>query len=110
MSNHIDESLAKVLNGLPGRVSNQLLLGAIIETRTQLRSDVNTLSKQVRSFETRLVGLEQAIEEERRNPSLVWIARNRPVELIKIILVILGIAGATHVPNWLGSIVAYFGG
>lgn len=110
MSNHLDESLEKVLNGLPGRVSNQLLLGAIIETRTQLRNDVNTLSERVLAFETRLTKAEQAIEEDRQNPSLIWVARNRPVELIKIILIILGIAGVTHVPNWLSLIITHFGG
>lgn len=118
MSNGIDESMKEVLNEIPSRVSNRLLLGAIIETRTQLRGDVERLSGRVRSFEERLSNVEDKVEEvstkQVKNPSVVAIVRENPIELIKLSLIMLSImlatVGIVRLPEWVSLLLDFIGG
>lgn len=118
MSNGIDDSMAEVLNGLPGRVSNRLLLGAIIETRTQLRGDVDRLSKRVESFEDRLTKVERLAEKltqvQKESPSMLSMVRDNPVVIVRLFLVTLSVmlatVGIVRLPEWISLLLEFFGG
>jgi hypothetical protein len=110
MSNAIDESLTAVLNDLPGRVSNQLLLGAIIETRTKLRADISEMSQQVQDLDGRLTDLEAARLDQELNPSLIWLVRYRPGLMLKVLGIMLLLVSLDNLPQWLSMAIELFGG
>jgi hypothetical protein len=110
MSNAIDESMTAVLNDLPGRVSNQLLLGAIIESRTKLLADINDLALAITDLELRLTDLESARLDQELNPSLIWLVRYRPGLMLKILGILLLLVSLDNLPQWFVWAIDLFGG
>ncbi len=94
MSDNIQDAIKDIIEGgadAPDRVTNRLLLAAIIHNSEQnditnaQAEETNTL---IREQNSRISKLELQASEFAKNPSLTWLIKNDPRSSLRILLIV----------------------
>lgn len=92
MSNNIDQTLQEILNDLPPRVSNRLVLAEVIEMRKTLSGRLDTLEQRVHAL------------EEKTEPATMTLT------ILKVVGALILIGGASNAGEIVKALTALFGG